>query len=233
MKKTAHYQLNQWELEDRIRMSDFNSDNAKIDAAVAAALAKAVSEGKRLDTALNAAKDQLQTAVNTSKAQLQSSIGAVEDRLAAAKTALEAEDRRLNETKLELNTLLTTTVTVDVGSAGRIDLRGLDLGSYFLFSVSLEGALGAQINFNGVENSFSMRPNSSVSMAGNVGIVDYGLRGTFLFYPLRNPEAYVMALQTEGGFHNGHAPLPYKDLHTLEVSSPRLQKIPVTIRGIR
>lgn len=35
MNKTEKYQLNQWELTDRIQMEDFNADNAKIDAALA------------------------------------------------------------------------------------------------------------------------------------------------------------------------------------------------------
>ena len=35
MNQTTNYQLNQWEATDRILMSDFNSDNAKIDAALA------------------------------------------------------------------------------------------------------------------------------------------------------------------------------------------------------
>lgn len=36
MKKTENFQLNQWESTDRILMEDFNGDNAKIDAALAA-----------------------------------------------------------------------------------------------------------------------------------------------------------------------------------------------------
>ena len=36
MKKTTNYQLNQWEKTDRILMDDFNADNQKIDAALAA-----------------------------------------------------------------------------------------------------------------------------------------------------------------------------------------------------
>ena len=35
MKQTEQYGLNQWELTDRIRMADFNTDNAKIAAALA------------------------------------------------------------------------------------------------------------------------------------------------------------------------------------------------------
>ena len=37
MKKTANYGLNLWEKTDRIQMEDFNADNAKIEAALAAA----------------------------------------------------------------------------------------------------------------------------------------------------------------------------------------------------
>ena len=33
---TPHYNLNQWERDDRILMEDFNADNAKIDAAIKA-----------------------------------------------------------------------------------------------------------------------------------------------------------------------------------------------------
>ena len=36
MQKTTNYQLNQWVKSDRIQMEDFNSDNAKIDAALKA-----------------------------------------------------------------------------------------------------------------------------------------------------------------------------------------------------
>ena len=36
--KTAHYQLNQWIGTDPVLMADFNADNAKIDAALAAGL---------------------------------------------------------------------------------------------------------------------------------------------------------------------------------------------------
>lgn len=34
MNQTENYQLNQWEMTDRIRMEDFNADNARIDAAL-------------------------------------------------------------------------------------------------------------------------------------------------------------------------------------------------------
>ena len=37
MNQTSNFGLNQWSSTDRIRMEDFNADNAKIDAALAAA----------------------------------------------------------------------------------------------------------------------------------------------------------------------------------------------------
>ncbi|WP_298019509.1 hypothetical protein [uncultured Dysosmobacter sp.] len=40
MQQTEHYQLNQWEREDRIQMADFNSDNQKIEAALTAQAAE-------------------------------------------------------------------------------------------------------------------------------------------------------------------------------------------------
>lgn len=40
MKQTANYQLTQWEKTDRIQMEGFNSDNAKVDAAM-----KTLSDG--------------------------------------------------------------------------------------------------------------------------------------------------------------------------------------------
>lgn len=51
MKKTANYQLSQWEPSDRILREDFNADNAKVDAA----LAKTAAAADRVDSAIAAA----------------------------------------------------------------------------------------------------------------------------------------------------------------------------------
>lgn len=55
MNQTENYGMNQWELTDRIRMEDFNGDNAKIDAALksqAEALAAETAAREAADTAL-------------------------------------------------------------------------------------------------------------------------------------------------------------------------------------
>lgn len=64
MNKTEKYQLNQWELTDRIQMEDFNSDNAKIDAALAEQAA--VLAGKASHADVSAA----QSCVKVADAQL-------------------------------------------------------------------------------------------------------------------------------------------------------------------
>ena len=54
MQKTANYQLNQWVKSDRIQMEDFNSDNAKIDAAL-----KSNAEAVAAETAAREAASSL------------------------------------------------------------------------------------------------------------------------------------------------------------------------------
>ena len=45
MNQTTNYQLSQWESTDRILMSDFNSDNAKLDEALAGLAAASAGHG--------------------------------------------------------------------------------------------------------------------------------------------------------------------------------------------
>ena len=45
MKQTSHFQLNQYEASDRILHGDFNSDNQKIDAALAERLEAVYENG--------------------------------------------------------------------------------------------------------------------------------------------------------------------------------------------
>jgi hypothetical protein len=58
MEKTINYQLNQWAAGDKVQRIDFNSDNDKIDGAIAAVSARAgaLETGKADKTALDAAK---------------------------------------------------------------------------------------------------------------------------------------------------------------------------------
>ena len=95
MQQTNHYQLNQWDLEDRVLMADFNNDNTKIETALhglaeqaagkadAAALAAAVSrvtaleDGKADKTALSAEQTARQNADNAEKAAREAAVAAL------------------------------------------------------------------------------------------------------------------------------------------------------------
>ena len=61
MDKTRNYQLNQWAAGDKVQRIDFNADNAKIDAAIAAVSARADALGtsKADKTALSALQADL------------------------------------------------------------------------------------------------------------------------------------------------------------------------------
>ena len=70
MNKTEHYQLNQWELHDRVLMDDFNADNAKIDAALKAEADARTAADAAINTALSKlgnCRMELLTYVGTSK----------------------------------------------------------------------------------------------------------------------------------------------------------------------
>ena len=62
MKKTKKYQLSQWEKSDRIVMEDFNSDNAKVEAALARL------ESSKADQSALAAANAALTALQSAKA---------------------------------------------------------------------------------------------------------------------------------------------------------------------
>lgn len=66
MLQTTKYNLSQWEKTDRILMEDFNSDNAKIDAALDRAAAKETALESRLDTLAADTKTRLLRTVTTS-----------------------------------------------------------------------------------------------------------------------------------------------------------------------
>ena len=69
---TPNYNLNQWEPEDRVLRTDFNADNAKIDAAIQAAEAKtaALSQSKADRSELEAETQAREAADNAIQATL-------------------------------------------------------------------------------------------------------------------------------------------------------------------
>ena len=66
MKQTQNYQLNQWELTDRIQMEDFNSDNEKTDAALQGLVQQIASERAEVDATLQGLAGQIATKADQS-----------------------------------------------------------------------------------------------------------------------------------------------------------------------
>lgn len=84
MKKTEHYDLNQWELTDRVLMADFNRDNRLLDAALAALAGDVTSLDAAQTAALTAARNEL----HDKDAAQDAALAAARKELADADTAL-------------------------------------------------------------------------------------------------------------------------------------------------
>lgn len=65
MEHTANYQLSQWEKTDRIMMEDFNGDNAKVEAALAALAASGSGTAQALTAATNRLNSRFYSATYT------------------------------------------------------------------------------------------------------------------------------------------------------------------------
>ena len=65
---TEHYQLNQWEAEDKVLRTDFNADNLKIDGALKALAGQVASLDNAVSQKANASA--LTTEVNTRTAEI-------------------------------------------------------------------------------------------------------------------------------------------------------------------
>ena len=119
MKQTGAYQLNQWELTDRIRMEDFNSDNTKVDAALAA-----LRDGKAEASALNTLSGRVDA-----KAE-QSALNALSNRVDA-----KAEQAALNNLENWVNSkdhyvkLVDMTLT-EAASSVNVPLTGIDWNAW-------------------------------------------------------------------------------------------------------
>lgn len=117
MERTPHYQLSKWQKTDRILMEDFNSDHQKIDAALAALAANQTEETSRVNAAL-AAKASTST-------------------LNSVKSALQAEDARLDGAKLQVYPLINEVFTGDGTKEHLFSLNGKKLSDYYMLFLSI------------------------------------------------------------------------------------------------
>ena len=86
MTKTEHYQLNQWDAADQVKRTDFNEDNAKLDAALAG-----LSSSKADSTSVNAALAELRAtdATKADSASVDSQVAALTARIAALESRVD------------------------------------------------------------------------------------------------------------------------------------------------
>jgi len=128
MTKTEHYQLNQWDPEDRILRVDFNADNAALDAALksnADAVGSETTNRKSADTKIRtdfaAADNTVRAEFAAADAELQSAIDAEADARAAADDTLRSENMLV-----KLRSLTTTSNTTQVN----LSMTAFDLTQY-------------------------------------------------------------------------------------------------------
>ena len=78
MTKTEHYQLNQWDAADQVKRTDFNEDNAKIEAALAAKTDNSAFTQLQAANALKANTSTVNSQFSTVNSRLSTLEGRVE-----------------------------------------------------------------------------------------------------------------------------------------------------------
>lgn len=197
MEKTPKYDLSQWNRSDRILMEDFNRDNANLEAALAALAAGQSAETARVNTEL--AKKAEASALNS------------------AKSALEAEDKRLNSVKLEMFTILdktysvsnSATLSIPVGSLAKYAVVAVDLALPIMETNLSAGSGDSAVSLSGGENL----NNSLALMAG---------KSRLMLFPMKQAGAALTT--TSCGEYRG----PY--LGTSSVTYGGLQRFVLTFR---
>lgn len=155
MRQTSNYGLNQWEMTDLIKMEDFNSDNAKVDTALAGLAGQVASKASSstvssLSTKVNtkAAQSDLTAAVNRVTA-LESG-KADKTTLTAEQTAREAADTAL-AAKAGAQFIRTVTMT-QAANYFSIPLGDINWGDWREMHFVFQGAPSSgrcSVSFNG------------------------------------------------------------------------------------
>ena len=147
MTKTEHYQLNQWDATDQVKRTDFNEDNAKIEAALAG-----LESGKAESASVNAAINQLQAAV-AAKADSASVTSSV-NTLTAQVEELAGDLRQVK---------LLEYTTPSSASQINLNLSGIDLSQYLELIIYFT-ANTTKETVSGVKQKLWMRFNGSADI---------------------------------------------------------------------
>lgn len=139
MTKTETYQLNQWDPEDRILRSDFNADNAAIEAGMKAnadAVSAEAAARTAADTAIRtdfaaadtAVRSEFAAADTTIKNSITSEASTRSAQDAAIRKEFAAADATLRSENMMV--LLSTTTTTAAATQINVSVSGLNLTSY-------------------------------------------------------------------------------------------------------
>lgn len=201
MRKTEQYQLNQWDRSDRILMEDFNGDNARIDAALAALAALSASEIGRLDAALAASEQR------SAKA------------LSDARTALQGDISRLETEKLHFEVLVEKSVSAGGDSTLNLPVGGSLLSRCVLAAVDIRtpGSGSCYLGINGSTGSYWAPGFTAGTSNGGLAMLPGGRICRLLFFPMKRPATPVACIMAGGGLYLGYSDLSYSSVSYLQL----------------
>lgn len=222
MEKTPKYDLSQWNRSDRILMEDFNRDNANLEAALAALAAGQAAETARVNTEL--AKKAEASALNS------------------AKSALEAEDARLNSVKLEFVTLLDKTYTASDTTQLNIPINGVAIGQCVAACIDVypDNVTGSNItlgfgNNGGAYGGEYIAPYSATRVTDALLPLSTRERALLLMFPMKRGDAVITTFSGSRNTYHGRWNNSYNDLAFLRIkcASAFSADFRVKISGIR
>lgn len=201
MQKTEHYQLNQWDRTDRILMEDFNGDNARIDAALAALLALSTSESARLDAAVAASEKRSQ------------------DALSAARTALQGDIKRLDTGKLRFEVLLEKSLSASGSSSLNLPVSGSVLSQCVLAAVDVQvpSSGSCYLGINGSTGSHWTPSFTSGTVSGGLAMLQAGRLSRLVFFPMKRAATPVTCIMAGGSLYLGYSTLTYSSISYLQL----------------
>ncbi|WP_369282887.1 hypothetical protein [Oscillibacter sp. GMB15532] len=188
MERTGQYQLSHWQKSDRILMDDFNADNTKIDAALAANAA-AISAEKATREAAAAAEEAARKSADAAEEAGRRNADAAEE--AARKNA----DAALQSSIITTNPIARVMDVITTASANQVNLTigNIDWNAYaqVFFYADIKGAGGMAMTVNGWTDKIYMS-----TPGGSTMTLEYLL--------------YENSLATEGSLFTGTIPCAKK-----------------------
>ena len=235
MRKTEQYGLNQWDLPDRVRMEDFNSDNARIEEALGA-----------LSTRISGLDGQLGS-LNGQLGGLGTQVGGLvtTETFAETKAALERTYKILTQTKLERSNIYNCSFVRSADNTYMfMDVSTMELKSYSMFSIYiiLSGGKSESYSLNPYVSSGKISTGKCFSINGGstqaIAILNRSSTASLLFFPLGNGSNVLGCVTMGAGMGVGCSECNFSQVtgFTLTPSSGVLDTgliTSVTINGIK